>query len=223
MSRRAIVVLAAFIFSSGRAVLCQQAPASVPPALSLAGGAVAVSGLAPGGQAVVFGVAREVRDGVSTVVRREAVLADDDGDGAVRLELPGEVPAASVWVAVDLGSGGLAIATPEGSPFAQVPLPIDGLRRSQADLPDLLEAESAYVEALLVRAGQGAWSLTAGNGGTGDEDGTSDDRIRSSLESMTPVGGSPDAPRKYAGGDLLVVVDPNRMEIAVARLEGEPR
>jgi hypothetical protein len=190
--------------------------AAAPPAVTLEPEAVLVSGLPPGGQALIFGVAREIRENVSTVVRRDVVLTDDDRDGAVRLDLGTGLPPAALWVAVELASGRYALALPPESPFVQVSLPREAFRVRSPGEPDLLAAQRSYVEELVVRPGRGAWGRAAGNGGAGDADGASDGEILSPLDGLTALGASPAAPQKLTDGDLVVIVDPNRMEFALA-------
>jgi hypothetical protein len=73
--------------------LAQPPSGSPGPAITFDKSSVSVAGVSPKGQAVLFGVAREIaEDDVATVVRRSQVLPDDDGDGAVKLDLGRDVP-----------------------------------------------------------------------------------------------------------------------------------
>src|SRR4051812_12861939 len=108
-----------------------QPPSSPPgPAITFDQSSVSVAGVSPKGQAVLFSVAREVAEvDVATVVRRSQVLPDDDGDGVVKLDLGRDVPFRSVWVAVDLATGQVAAAAPEGYPLRRVELGGGGVVR----------------------------------------------------------------------------------------------
>ena len=87
--------------------------AADPPALSFELEAVVARGISPRGQAVWFSVAREISRQSINVVPRYEIVTDEDGDGAVRLELGKEVPLRSIWFAVDLATGETGVATPE--------------------------------------------------------------------------------------------------------------
>lgn len=87
------------------------------PVVSFEANAVVVSGVAAGGRVALLGVGREPVEYSGRVVRSEAVLADEDGDGRVRLELERAVPWRSLWAAVDLADGAAVLAAPEGYPL----------------------------------------------------------------------------------------------------------
>ncbi len=103
--RIALAVLLGLLAGLPPRLSAQPSEAPARLTLSFEGTAVVASGLRSGGQVVWFGVARELDDGWATIVRREEVASDTDGDGVVRLELDREVPLQSVWVAVDLTNG----------------------------------------------------------------------------------------------------------------------
>jgi hypothetical protein len=84
----------------------QPAPAPAPE-ITFQAGAVAVTGVSPRGKAVLFGEAREIaEDDVATLVRRSQVLTDDDGDGAVTLDVVMRYTAASGNVVTEESFGG---------------------------------------------------------------------------------------------------------------------
>ena len=94
------------------------------------------------------------------------------------------------------------------------------LAGSLGGAPDLLQDRRELIEVLLVRPGQGAWELTVGDGGPADEDGTGDGHLQASFSRMNPLASlaAPSAPAKLAAGDLLVVVDPETLEVSVTQL-----
>ncbi|HYO15100.1 MAG TPA: hypothetical protein VE685_18045 [Thermoanaerobaculia bacterium] len=199
-----------------------QPPAPARPVISLEPEAVVASGCTPRGRVVWFGVAREISEHAATIVRREEILTDDDGDGTVRFELGREVPFQSIWVAVDLENGAWTAATPEGFPLREFSLPGRGAVRGQGR-PDWIETTRGYVHLLVVRPGQGAWGFRAGDGGAGDDDGESNGVLAASLARLRGVGASPAAPERFDPRDLWIVVDPTRMEISVRQIaEGAP-
>ncbi len=197
------------------ALLAQTAPA---PSLTFEPAAVVASGVTPKGKVVWFSVAREIADFAATVVRRDQVVEDEDGDGKVRLEIGTPVPLQSVWLAVDLASGAFAVAVPEGSLAAELPLAARNRDRGGAGKPAWVEVQRQYLELAVVRPGLGAWALTVGDGGGADEDGAADGSITAALARMRSLGSSPAAPGLFSPRDVVAVVDPNRMQFYVETL-----
>jgi hypothetical protein len=197
--------------------LVAASPLAAQTAISFEPAAVVASGMSPGGQVAWFSVARESEDHAAKIVRREPVVTDDNGDGAVRLELGKEVPLVSIWVAVDLATGKAVIATPEGFPLRQIELPGAG-SVSDGVGPNRLELSRGYLELLVVRPGIGVWGATVGDGGEKDDDGASDSKVSVELVHLRASATSPAAPLSLGPGDVIVVIDPNEMEVAVSEL-----
>jgi hypothetical protein len=197
--------------------------AVVSPAIAFSPQRVTASGLTPGGQVVWFGVAREISQRVATIVRRTEI-AEADKDGAAVLELEKAVPFQSIWVAVDLATGLVTVAGPEGFPLRQPALPVDAVGRGGGGQPDWVEDVRGYVEVLVVRPGEGAWAATVGDGGENDDDGAYDGRLRASLAGMRGVGEKPaEPPQRFNLRDVVVVIDPNRMEVSVHKVAEAPQ
>lgn len=179
------------------------------PSLSFEPEAVLAQGITPKGRVVWFSVAREISRQSATVVPRIEQVADDDGDGAVRLDLGKEVPLRSVWFAVDLETGESGVAAPEGFPLLEGDL----AGRAIPAALNRLELDRGLVYLVLVRPGVGAWKLRAGDGGASDEDGQPDGTLRAALaglEGIDPT--TPPPPERFSPSDLLLVIDPTRME-----------
>lgn len=177
--------------------------------------AVVAEGISPGNAAVFFSIAREVSGYATTTVHRQDVLADSDADGIVRFELDREVPFKSVWFAVDLATGQLAVAAPEGFPLREVPFPA----RAIPALLNRVDLQRPLVEIVLVRPAVGAWAVRAGDGGDNDDDGEADGTLRAALSALTPLGDSPPPPERLSRNDLLLVLDPQRLDYLIARLQ----
>lgn len=191
--------------------------AAAPPEITFEPDAVVARGISPKGQAVWFSVAREISRQATNVVPRQEILTDEDGDGTVRLELGREVPLRSIWFAVDLATGETGVATPEGFPLLEVDLPGEAIPAALNGLE--LRRRFAYL--LLVRPGVGAWQLRVGDGGESDEDGEPDGTLRAALSSLAPLEeGGPPPPERFSPKDVLLVIDPERMESASVRIGG---
>lgn len=188
-----------------------------PPEITFEPEAVVARGISPKGQVVWFGVAREIARQSTTIVPLHEIGTDDDGDGAVRLELGREVPLRSIWFAVDLATGETALATPPGFPRLEADLPGEAIPAALNRLA--LQRRFAYL--LLVRPGEGAWQLRVGDGGESDEDGEPDGTLRAALSSLTPVAeGGPPPPEHFSPQDVLLIIDPERMESSSVRIGG---
>lgn len=213
-----------FLLSLATAALAQPS-GPAPPEISFQPGSVTVEGVTAQGQVVWYSVAREVaEDEVATIVRRSGVRVDEDGDGKVSWALEGEVPLRSIWVAVELATGRVAVATPEGYPLRRVGWRGRGLERDEALGADRVEDLRTYADVLLVRPGEGAWRLTVGDGSEQDDDGAADGKIAVALDRMRSVEGIAEAvpPARFGPKDVVVLVDPNRMEVVIEAQEVKP-
>ena len=207
-------------FCSLLILLTAGAAAGAPLRLGIDPSGVTVSGVTAHGRAVVFGITREVDpDDVTTIRRHLDVLSDDDGDGVVTESLGAAVPLRSMWVAVDLASGELDAAAPAGFRLRRVGFRGRGLDH-RADGRDQVEEAQPYAEVLVVRPGVGVWSLRLGDGGPGDADGRADGRIAAALDALQPLAGSPAPPSRFAPGDVVLLLDPRAMEMAIVQVPG---
>ncbi|MFL6290221.1 MAG: hypothetical protein ACJ759_04930 [Thermoanaerobaculia bacterium] len=203
--------------AAGLVLLAIPLSAAAPPGISFEPDAVMVRGISPKGQTVWFSVAREISRRSTNVVPRHAIVTDEDGDGTVRLELGQEVPLRSIWFAVDLATGETAVAVPEGFPLLEMELP----GRAIPAALNRLDLQRRFAYLLLVRPGVGAWQLRVGDGGASDEDGEPDGTLRAALSSLRPVQeGGPPPPERFSPRDVLLVIDPERMESATVRIGG---
>ena len=193
-------------------------PTPPPPVITVNETTVGVTGVTKPGSAVVFGVARRSLTYYERLEARSEILSDTDADGAVRFEVPGDVPWKSVWVAVDLTSGLYDIGTPEGFPLEEIAFPGHGIGQAL----NSLEAAGEFIELLWVRpaaTGAAAWRLAVGDGGASDSDGRSGNgRVRVDVARFRPVGSSPAPPEKFAPGDILVGIDAKALNVFAARL-----
>jgi hypothetical protein len=191
-------------------------PAHTQPTIGFEENVIVAKGVTPGGSVVWFGIARERPGRITRVVRRDSVLPDSDGDGLVRLDLERSVAVQSIWAAVDLTSGAFVVATPEGMPRREVTMPGNSFRRNPRGAVEALQDSREFLEILVVRPGEGAWSLSVGDGGSSDADMQPDGSIQASLASMQPLQASKGALDQLLPGDVVVVVDPRQMEFYAA-------
>lgn len=206
--------------ASGTAQPPTTPPAPPPPlALSFGPDGATVSGLSPGDSVAWLALDRRVLASASYLEEHARVTADDDGDGAVLLPLAEGIPPQSVWAAVDLASGEPVVAAPSGSRAREIQLPATALQHGAGGRLDRIVKAGRLVHALLVRPEVGSWKLVLGDGGTADDDGQANGSVAfvlSQLEPMTADG--PPPPEELAGGDTLVLLDPDDLSYAVVRV-----
>ena len=77
---------------------------------------------------------------------------------------------------------------------------------------------TAFSEFLLVRPGEGAWTLTVADGGLRDEDGQPNGRVMHGLDSVTPVGASGPPPKQFRHEDTVVVIDNYELQLLASQL-----
>lgn len=208
------------------------------PTMTFAGDAVSLSGLTPGGEAVLFGVAVRAMGFHNRVERYAEVLPTDD-DGEARLELSEELPPRAVWAVVDLPSGAIETSPTPGFPRQAQPFPTAGLR-GQGEGLDRFRHNVRGAHVLFVRPGEdgGAWGFIADDGSGYDLDGVQDGFVELSLAQLRTLGRSPeeggdeaaedgadegpeDPPAEILPDDLLVVIDPTELELYTLRVPAD--
>lgn len=195
---------------------------SAAPAVTFEAGAIQVAGVTPAAKVVFFGVVRDGQGYRFRVAAREEVVEDTDKDGTVRLDLGGPVAFRSIWAAVDLASGEYTVASPAGYTPTWIDFPAAGLhgRPGGNGKPDRLAERRYSLELLVVRPGLGAWRQTLGDGDPEDDDHAANGRIEWAVSKGRAVRGGPPAPVDLDPGDVIVAIDPTRMEVYATRLPG---
>lgn len=202
----------------GLSLVFATAAGAEPFRLTVEGEAVVATGATAKGQVVFFGITREVApDDVVEVNRKVDVLTDEDGDGRVAFPQGRAVPLRSAWVAVDLTSGDVEAAAPEGFRLKKVNFRGRGAGKRPDGRGSVVDARG-IAELLVVRPGVGAWTLYLGDGGPGDEDGTPNGQLEAALDRMEPLAGSPPPPQTFQKDDVVVLLDPDQLEMTLIKL-----
>jgi hypothetical protein len=212
-----------FSFAAACALISAAAIAAAEPApvsIAFDKSAVVVSGVTPGGKAVIFVVSRELtarRPASVQFVRRTEILLDTARSGSVTYDLGKPVPSAAIWAAVDLTTGRYVVKPSPG--YSAIRLDGAGLvKNDSAGQLRKLHWPAAEMEALLVRPGDGAWRLTAAKYSKLDEHGAPDQPIGIDVANMAAVGDPAPAPKNFKRGDVVVLIDPRWMQYAVAEV-----
>lgn len=172
---------------------------------------VRVTGITPNHQAIVFSVGIGRIGNTPALTREARALTDDDGDGAVELTVH-RLPARSVWVAVDLESGDVAVATADGS----VPVALQLAENAWLAGKEHVPVSRSYVEAVVIRPTAGAWTARLADGGARDADSLRNGISTFRLDAMQRLAGAETAPPLAQPNDILIVADPQTLELFVS-------
>lgn len=216
------------------------ASAAEPPPLQvvLSDSAVGVGGLAPGGAVAWLGAGRQPLGAGQRLVVARRVTVDATGAGEAYLDLAPVVPSSGGFVAVDLATGALGWAGPEGAELAVLELPgvafggpagLSGLPGPTGGEAAALRLPHGWLEVLLVRPGAGAWGLRLADGAPADADGAADGWVEALFAALEPVEGiesaglpeiAPVPPATLAPGDVVVAVDLDGLVLYAVRIGG---
>ncbi len=175
------------------------------PVASAEQGTVVVSGVSAGGEVVLFGVSREYIEFANRFRHWKRVEVDVDRDGKVVVDLGAPLPVPSVWVAVDVATGQLALLRcPDDPPRGVQSFPDVALRPEGGRVTALvLEVES--LDLLVVRPGVGAWRHGAVEG---PHERTAEGLLRIPFARLPRLTGTAEGPGELRPGDVLVGIEP---------------
>lgn len=222
--RKMVHGVLAVLCLAGSAPAVAQPSAPPPLEITLEEGTAKATGVTAGAQVAWLSVWRDFPEASLRITRIVEVTEDEDRDGATDLELEAAAPHQSVWVAVDLTSGAIAVEAPEGYPLQTPDFRPGAIQVGHGGSGDLLEQDRRFLLVLLVRPGVGAWSEVVGDGGQNDVDDEGNGRLTLAFESLQPLAESPPLqPAVLKPGDVLVSIDMDSLETSLARLPGAPQ
>ena len=166
----------------------------------------------PGSEIVLLSVAKRTKNGANYLETNGLLLRDTDNDGVVSLD--GPVPLRSVWIAVDLAGGSTANGALPDFPLHVSAIAPAMFRKDAENEIAALEQEIPRLVLFLVRPQKGAWMLMGREGGDHDRDGEANGQLNLRFEDARPVaGGKENAPKHLKAGDVVVAVDPGRLDV----------
>lgn len=181
------------------------------PTLSFQGTQVVANGLSPGGRVVWRGVSRERVEWITRVHRFADGAATADASGTSAFDLGRAVPMQSIWVVVDVATGGFAAAAPPDYPRPIQSSVVTGLlEKGESGNVEWLREERRRVVGLLVRGGVGVWEASAWAEAVPEHPFAL--RTLVNFAAMRALGGTAPAPSHLLATDTLVVIDPEVME-----------
>ena len=173
------------------------------PVITFENNSVIATGVTPGKATAWFAVSHEASRYPARVTRFVSMMTDE-GNGMVRVDLPNEIHAESIWIVADVETGESSVAAPEAFKVKASTLPANALRRRATGVVPGLDLDADEVEVFYLRPRVGAWSTSAGRA--------------LDLRSMHAVGASPAPPDDFAADDVIVVVDAVAMTVRTLRV-----
>jgi hypothetical protein len=193
---------------------------AAPPAVAISSDRLTITGVTRGAEVALLSVAHEPGYYMTRVVSRRELLPDSDSDGRVEYQLPTGVALRSIWIIVDIQSGEMTIAAPPG--FQPLEMKQKKARPGKAveAIANTVDVGRALVDILVVRPGMGAWAMAAREGSSADRDGVRNGRLRLDTAKLLPLKKSSRIPpNALEPGDVVAILDPERMEYWITKLE----
>jgi hypothetical protein len=122
---------------------------------------------------------------------------------------------------VEIESGRYGAARPQSASDAPVgrQIPGDSLEKDNKGQLKKLISRLPFTYLVLVRPGEGAWEMTAGDGGKDDHDHQVDGKIELSPDDLRPIGhDAPAPPDQFRKGDVILLFAPQDNTYFFARL-----
>jgi hypothetical protein len=212
------ILCSVVVLVASSSVLAQTPPAAATLQLTFASNRVSASGATGGGDVVMVSYGRSWRS-FHNVLERRQMVARADAAGNVSMEVPSGVPPMSLWIAVDVASGSYGAGMADGSVPRQRAIDAGALKKDNNGQLKKLIAGLPMAYAVLVRPGESAWELFAGDGGAHDGDRTLDGRTEFSLDDFQAMAGEAAPPKNFRKGDLLILISPEELAFSSIRLE----
>lgn len=181
------------------------------PSVAVANNVVSVTNISAGGSVAIFGAAQHV--GTTVHLRRwQRLLIDTDEDGRVDWDLGTETPLDTLWVAVDVSTGGVAAVAPAESRFQRIDFPAEALRKGHDNKIEQFVAGRKMIDLLVVRPRVGAWAGFAADGHASDGDQHQNGQSAVVFADARALDGRAPAPRHLTPRDVVIAVDLRKLE-----------
>ncbi len=178
---------------------------------------VAALGVRPGATVVWIAASRERAQWITEVRCWGGASTVADASGRAVLDVGSAIPVKSIWVAVDLTTGAFVASSPPAYPWkTQVPFPSAGIAPASGGVGvAAIRDPHNDLEVLVVRPKAGAWTLTTHHDDA-ENKGVAGAFVN--FAKLTALAGSPTAPPNLGAGDVIVAIDPERMEYFAQQL-----
>jgi hypothetical protein len=126
---------------------------------------------------------------------------------------------AAIWIAVDIETGAVATATGSGVPAVPFTLVDASQKRDVSGQIVKMQLPFDISDLLIVRPGQGAWHVTAIDGGPADEDHTQNGKTAMSIETLVSFKKNSKPPHALKKGDVIVAIEARSLRYSVLRVK----
>ncbi len=183
------------------------------PALQIAvGETISIANATPGSNVVLFASGLDGSRGVLRQRRlAQTVVANDAGAATYMPKLA--FPLRTIFVAVVVETGRIAIGGPADYEVQLRPFPTDKLKRETEGVSGISDADVARADLLVVRPKGGAWRLSASEGDSGDTDRKRDGKLALDFSTAVPIISGTAAPSRLKSKDVVVMIDSAHLEI----------
>ncbi len=190
------------------------------PIVSFAGKHIHIEGVTPGSSVAILSVAHEPVYYMTRVVCRSVMVDDADRDGVVDYDLNATVAFRSIWIVTDVASGTTTVAAPTGYEPRTMKQKGAGRGNAMNILPNALDIGRDMAQVVLVRPGKSAWTIgVRGEHGAGNP-AAANGRAHVDIASMRPIRANGEAaPGVLKRGDVVAVIDPERMEYLLTTVD----
>jgi hypothetical protein len=190
------------------------------PVITFGPTTVIATGIAPGGDAVFFGVSYHGPGGSNWLIRWRRVVSDDDHDGTVILDLGADYSlSSSLWTVVDMANAHYAIKAYVDASYNDAYNPPQPFSHSSPPgQVDRFEFHRPLLDALYVHPGLGAWTWIASDGSSSDKDGRPNGVTTIELSGGRPLKGSKTPPQGFVPGGLIIAIDWWHMDVLALRV-----
>ncbi|HEX8618818.1 MAG TPA: hypothetical protein VF911_14640, partial [Thermoanaerobaculia bacterium] len=195
-----------------------RAASSATIQVHLQSNAIVAEGVSPKGEVILVGVSHESAQYKDIVRHWQRVTTDDDSDGRVTFTLDAPIQQGSIWVVADVRTARYGVATPDGMKLPDVALASPAFRKGATGDVAALELARASALIVVVRQGAGAWRLHVEQDGKYDEERGDHAVMRVSPGSLKPLAGNAPPPPVLTPGDLLLVLEPFKLEFVAVRV-----
>lgn len=203
------------VFAAGLLLLLSSSvlsAAEVPPLQIAIGETISIANATPGSNVVLFASGLDGSRGVLRQRRlAQTVVANDTGAAAYKPKLA--FPLRTIFVAIDVETGRMAIGGPADYEVQLRPFPTEKLNRETDGVSGISDADIARADLLVVRPKGGAWRLSASEGESGDADRNRDGRLALDFSTAVPIITGIAAPARLKTKDVVVMIDSAQLEI----------
>ena len=177
---------------------------------------VTVGGVTPGAEVYVGEEYLDSVNGAAIYGHADRFVKNSGQTGSVTLTFSSPVPDRSLWIALDLSSGGAGVGGGAQTTPDIHSIPLSAMKKKLDSGNDEIEVAIASADILLFRQGVGIWRVRIDPGG-GNQDVADDGQPLISFDSLVAIRGGGNAPPKLLSTDTIAIIDPLTLKLYTNR------